>query len=76
MNELSNKYGLPFHEVHVEALTNIVWWMAGRAEKMFERHYNARWKELVDLEKEYWKVVGKWWEEGGDLAKQIRAEFM
>ncbi len=75
LRKLSDKYGIPAHEAHVEALTNIFWWRAGKAEKMFHNHY-MKWKELEEFEKRYWSAVGKWWKEGGDLYRMVYKSFL
>ncbi len=71
--ELSERYRLPVTEAHVEALTNVVWWRAGRAKRMFERHYSSRWRALCRLERRYWKAVRTWWRRGGDLLERVRS---
>ncbi len=76
LKEISRKHNIPFHEVHVETLTNIIWWKTGNAKKMFHMHYDKNWKRLVRVEKQYWKVFRDWWKGGGDLAKMVRSTFL
>ncbi len=75
LRRISEKYELPAHEAHVEALTNIVWWRAGRAKRMFERYYDPSWKALVRFEQRYRKVLRVWWRKGGRLLEQVREAF-
>ncbi len=75
LKDLEEKYKLPVHEAHTEALTNLFWWRAGRAEKMFHRHYKRGWKELETFEKQYWVIVERWWKGGGNLYELVKEEL-
>ncbi len=75
LRELTERFGVPAHEAHVEALTNIVWWKAGRAKRMFQRYYDPRWKALVRFEQKYRKIVRTWWRRGGSLFERVRKAF-
>ncbi len=76
LRRILERYELPVHGAHVEALTNIVWWRAGRARRMFERYYDPRWRELVRFEQRYRKILRAWWRSGGSLLERIRDAFL